>query len=150
MEIGSYGYGFLDSIPRPIINIPLFQVKKYQSVAQKMREDNEVLLEKLEVVSKEISGLRTTLKDTNLSSLPLQSLNLGDGSDSNSLNISSSPEFESPEVGLPIPCDRLVGQLSLCPKGRGYVKPMKTINIMVHACGKEELLIITMVPLISG
>lgn len=69
------------------------QVKKYQSLAARMREDNIMLLDKLEVVSKEISGLRSSLKQNSVSN-QLDHLNLQ--FDENSSEQDS--DFLSPEV----------------------------------------------------
>ncbi|XP_063690368.1 uncharacterized protein LOC134822995 [Bolinopsis microptera] len=66
------------------------QVKKYQKLAGQMREDNVMLLDKLEVVSKEISGLRNSLKQSSVSN-QIARLTLDN-------NNSDTEEFVSPEV----------------------------------------------------
>lgn len=42
------------------------QLKTYEVHAEKMRKDNNMLLDKLETVSKEITGLRSSMKETNI------------------------------------------------------------------------------------
>lgn len=70
------------------------QVKKYQTLSGQMREDNSMLLDKLEVVSKEITGLRNSLKQNSVSNQIKRLTIEREGESDNEEN----EEYVSPEV----------------------------------------------------